>query len=103
NPHLAMFCLTESERNPEAFHEIVDFRIANRVITKQLAELEAAGEVRPMSLQSFIAALVGMTIYPFLTRNGIMHNSNMSKENYLIFLEEQKRVIPAMIIGYLWQ
>lgn len=101
--HLAMFCLTESERNPEAFHEIVDFRLANRVISQQLKDLEQAGVIRHISLNNFTSALVGMTIYPFITKNGILHNSEMSEADFERVLEEQKQMIPEMIIGYLFR
>ncbi|MEO0731805.1 MAG: TetR/AcrR family transcriptional regulator [Bacteroidota bacterium] len=102
-PHLAMFCLVESERNPEAFHEIIDFRIPHRVVGQQLQELNEAGKIRPMSVYGFISALVGMTIYPFITKNGILHNSQMTGAEFNAFIEEQKVIIPAMINGYLFK
>ena len=101
-PHLAMFCLSESERNPEAFREVIDFQLAERVVSQQLKELMEAGEIRPISTNNFLSALVGMTIYPFIAKNGILHNSALTEADFGQILAEQKRMIPEMIIGYLW-
>lgn len=101
-PHLAMFCLAESERNPEAFREFVDFGEASAVMDQQLKELANRGEIRPISSQNFINALVGMTIYPFITRGTITRVAGLSEEAFHQMLEEQKMMVPEMIIGYLY-
>ncbi|MEM6769122.1 MAG: TetR/AcrR family transcriptional regulator [Bacteroidota bacterium] len=101
-PQMATFCLMESERNIEMFREIVDFRESTRVLEPQLQALAAAGEIRPISTPNFISALVGMTIYPFITKTSMYYAHNLDDEGYEKVLEEQRRMIPEMIIGYLW-
>ncbi len=101
-PHLAMFCLAESERNPEAFREVVDFGEASQVMQEQLKDLAARGEIRQISAQNFINALVGMTIYPFLTRGTITRVAGLNEAAFHDMLEEQKVMVPGMIIGYLY-
>jgi len=101
-PYLSTFCLMESERNIEMFREIIDFRQSNLILEPQLKELAAAGEIRPISTPNFVSALVGMTIYPFITRASMHYAHDLDAEGYQQVLEEQKRMIPEMIIGYLW-
>lgn len=101
-PYLAMFCLAETERNPQAFQQYVDFGQSSEVMEEQLTRLIKRGEIRAISTQNFINALVGMTIYPFLTRGTITKVAGLSDEDFCRMLEEQKVMIPKMIIGYLY-
>lgn len=101
-PHIATFCLVESERNPEAFIEIVDFKDAAIVLTNKLADLEETGRIRHISAPSFTGALVGMTIYPFITKGSVLYSGDFDEAQFLAFVEEQRRVIPEMILGYLY-
>ena len=102
-PDLAMFCVSESDRNPAAFQKIIDFKEASQVMTAQLADLAAAGEIRELAPQNFINVVVGMTIYPFLTRGTIISIVGMDDGGFRAMLEEQKRIIPQMVIDYLYQ
>jgi AcrR family transcriptional regulator len=102
-PHVATFCLVESERNPDAFKEIVDFKHAAMVLTGKLVELSEAGKARSISAAGFTSALVGMTIYPFITKGSVLYAGAYDEAQFLAFVEEQRRVIPEMILGYLFQ
>ncbi len=102
-PHLSTFCLMESERNIEMFKEIVDFRQSTLILEPQLKELIANGEIRPIETPNFVSALVGMTIYPFITRASIFYANDLDEAGYQHVLEEQKRIVPEMIINYLWE
>lgn len=101
-PHLAMFCLTESERNPQAFGDMIDFRHAHNVMEEQLGEMIELKEIQPISTQCFISALVGMTIYPFLTKTSILHTGSFSEDQFKDSMEEHREMIPAMITSYLF-
>lgn len=101
-PHLASFCLMESERNMKKFREIVDFRASARVLAPQLKELADTGEIRPISVPNFLTALVGMTIYPFITRASMIYGNELEESEYTAVINEQRKMIPEMIIGYLW-
>ncbi|MEM1359358.1 MAG: TetR/AcrR family transcriptional regulator [Bacteroidota bacterium] len=101
-PHLASFCLMESERKIEFFKEIIDFKESTRVLRPQLESLAAKGKIRPISPANFISALVGMTIYPFITRTSMYYAHELDDAGFHEVLEEQKRMVPAMIIGYLY-
>ena len=100
-PHVATFCLVESERNPDAFKEIVDFRHSAAVLKDELAAHAASGRGRPLTPPAFISALVGMTIYPFITKGSVLYAGAFDEAHFLAFVEEQRRVIPDMILSYL--
>lgn len=102
-PHMATFCLVESERNPDAFREIVDFRHSATILATRLAELSASGKARDLTAVAFTTALVGMTIYPFITKGSVLYAGAYDEAQFLGFVEEQRRVIPEMILGYLFQ
>ncbi|MGB3547678.1 MAG: TetR/AcrR family transcriptional regulator [Saprospiraceae bacterium] len=101
-PHLALFCVLESERTPESFHELVDFHAPHRVLTKQLEGLYASGEIRKISPQQFLNALVGMTIYPFITKGTILTVNEMDEAGFSQMLQAHKRMVPEMIINYVF-
>ncbi len=100
--HLAMFCLMESERNVELFAEVMDFAPASRVLDHQLSELAAAGKIRPISTPNFLSALVGTTIYPFITKGTLMRNADMTEADFRAMLDTQKQFVPDMILSYLY-
>ena len=101
-PDLAMFCLAESERNPAAFRRIVDWQESYVIVEADLRALSTSGQIRPISAPVFINTLVGMTIYPFLTRRTIQESTGLDEKGFQAMLEEQRRVVPEMIIGYLF-
>lgn len=100
-PYLATFCLVESERDPETFRQIVDFNHCYQIIRADLERLHAAKHIRQMSPSSFITAMVGMTIYPFITKRTVLGTADFQEADFHQFLEVQKTVIPEMILGYL--
>lgn len=102
-PYLAMFCMSESERNPESFVRIADFRLSDEFLSHQLEELHRAGEIRKISVGSFISAMVGFTVFPFMAKQTMIRAMDMTDEDFEALLDEQKQIIPEMIIGYLWK
>lgn len=102
HPDLPTFCLSESNRNPQRWSKYVDYRIANQVMEQQLKEMAAAGEIRSISTQVFINALVGLTIFPFMNMPSIKHVIGMSDAQIAAMLEEHRGVAIGMIEGWLF-
>lgn len=102
-PDLAMFCLMETQRNHDKFTEIIDFRRPVDELEPQLDALISSGEIRPISVPNFISSLVGMTIYPFITKASLYYANDLDDAGFEAVLEQQRKIIPAMIIGYLWK
>ncbi len=100
-PYLVMFVMSESEKDPAQFSEVVNFREWAGTITACLGKAVAEGTIRPVEPFDFISNLVGMTVYPFLTRAMTMHEFEMTAEEFRERVEARKASVPAMLWGWL--
>lgn len=102
NPFLPMFILSESQRNLPMLDTMMNNDHSLQVLKRQLEELIAAKLIRPISIHNFIVNLVGMVIFPFLSKSLLKLKIGMEEATYIEMLEERKTLIPEMIIGYLY-
>lgn len=102
NPFLPMFILSESERNPEEFYGIVDFKAFNIRLKKQLEEMAEQGKIRPIKLEDFISTLVGLTVFPFLSKHMMFHAADLNEEEFQQMLERRKQLVPKLMIHHLY-
>lgn len=102
NPYLPLFIVTESEKNPDKIAAITHYKKTNVVMEKQLKELAQQGIIRPISIANFIENLVGLTVFPFLSKALVMREANLSHQDFEDMLEERKTIVPDMIINYLY-
>jgi len=103
NPFLPGFVMSESERDPAAFAKVADFKTSNARLQKQLDELIEAGTIRPISAYGYVSCLIGMLIFPFLSRRTFLYSiEQMDEGGFNAFLEKQKKIIPAIMIEYLY-
>lgn len=100
-PYLAMFVMAESEKDPAQFSAVVNFREWTAMITACLDQAVAAGEIRPVAPFDFISNLVGMTVYPFLTRTTTMYELEIDAAGFRERVEARKASVPAMMWGWL--
>ena len=100
-PYLASFCIQESERDPEGYKDTMDFRNYRAVMQRELDAMAERNEARPITPDEFIVALVGMTIYPFLSRNTTMYSAGMDEAAYRAHTDRVRVMIPEMIMGWL--
>ena len=101
-PYLAGFIQHESERAPAQFMEYVDFARWSRemdALVRADPEVRAGGEHFAGHL---VANMVGALIYPFLFKTTTMLEFGMSEESWEGFVRERKRVIVAMVEGWLY-
>lgn len=103
NPYLPMFIVTESEKNPDKIGEITRYGEKNEVMERQLNELVEQGVVRPISFANFIQSLVGLTVFPFLSKRLMMREvAHLDEQGYEQLLEERKALVPQILINYLY-
>ncbi len=102
NPFIPNFCINEFEKGPGKLHEKVDFRAIDQRLKIQIDEYIAKGLIRPITLEDFIANLVSMTIFPFLSKKMLMYSTDINEAQFNEMLERRKTLIPEMIIGYLF-
>ncbi len=99
NPDIAIFVFHEISRNPQRlvgnFKNVgADFEI----ISKQIAEEVAAGNIISIKAEQLIANLISMCVFPFMAKPVLMGMTGMDKDAWLRFLEERKQIIPQTII-----
>lgn len=102
NPFLPMFILSESQRNLPLLDAMIDNERSLHVLEAQLEELTAAKLIRPISIHNFIVNLVGMVIFPFLSKSIIKLKTGLDEGTYLDMLEERKTLVPEILINHLY-
>ncbi len=102
NPFLPMFILSESQRNVMAINQMMQDQTALPILEKQIKDLIESGVIRPISIQNFMSSLVGLVIFPFLSKSLLQVKTGIDELAYVQMLEERKEHIPAMIINYLY-
>lgn len=102
NPLLPIFVMSESQKNLEKIESLILEREALPVLQKQIKELIEKQEIRPISFPNFMSNLIGLTIFPFLSKPVLKSITGIDEKHFQIMLEERKSMIPDMIIGYLY-
>ncbi|MEM9723539.1 MAG: TetR/AcrR family transcriptional regulator [Bacteroidota bacterium] len=103
NPFIPMFILSESERNPDNLYRLADFKSVDDRLRIQLEEAIEAGEIRSISTEDFIANLVGMTIFPFLSKRMMCYAADLTSQQFDTMIDRRKELVPEMIISYLFK
>lgn len=102
NPHLPLFILSESQRNLPILDAMMDGDKSLHILESQLKELIAKKLIRPISIHNFMVNLMGMVIFPFLSKPLIKLKTGLDENTYLEMLEERKTLIPEIIISHLY-
>jgi len=68
---------------------------------QQLEEEAAKGNIRKTDFNQVEASLMAMVIFPFISMNMIKMKKNMTTEEFYRFVDERKKAIPEMVLGYL--
>jgi len=102
NSFLPMFILSESQKNAERIDRMMNDAHHMPILRKQMDELEEAGVIRPMHLAHFFTNLVGLTVFPFLSKPIIKLKTGLDEQAYHQMLEERKQMVPDLIINYLY-
>lgn len=102
NPFLPLFILSESQRNLPILDEMMNDRQSLPALEQQLEELIAAKQIRPISVHNFMVNLMGLVIFPFLSKSLLQLKTGLEETAYLEMLEVRKTLIPEIIIGHLY-
>lgn len=102
HPNFPTFIILESERNPDKIYGAVNFREIDVIIEAELNGLIERKVIRPITYANFILNLVSLTIHPFITRHMLHELNGLTKSDFSELLETRKKMIPEMIINYLY-
>ncbi|MEM9830413.1 MAG: TetR/AcrR family transcriptional regulator [Bacteroidota bacterium] len=102
NPMVPLFIIAESQHNPETVDKLMAHEQTLDKLEVQLKELAGQGIIRKMHHAHFIMNMVSLTIFPFLMKPLLLHKIELSLDEYYVLLEDRKKMIPEMIINYLY-
>jgi TetR/AcrR family transcriptional regulator len=100
-PYLAGYMISEMHAEPDRLVAIIERRghPPREVVRRQIREAVDAGAMRPISAEQFIVNLMGLLIFPFAMRPGLMVLLEMEPSNWAAFMEERKRLLPDLILA----
>jgi len=102
NPFIPMFILSESQKNSEKIEQMMDKGVLLPNLQQQLQKLSEEGVIRPTSMAEFITNLMGLIVFPFLSKPILCIQNSLCEEDFLALLENRKKTIPEMVINHLY-
>ncbi len=101
HPYLAGYMVSEMHAEPERVAAIMARRghPPRDVLRRQIREAVLAGSMRPISAEQFIVNLMGLLIFPFAMRPGLVVLLDLNSSGWAAFIEERKRLLPAFILA----
>ncbi len=102
NPFVPLFILSESQNNPEKVEQMLADQKTVDKLKEQLDGLADKGVIRRMHIAHFMMNVVGMTVFPFVSKPLMMRKLKLSPEEYKELLEERKKIVPDILIRYLY-
>ncbi len=101
-PFLPMFILSEAQRNAERLHHMMNDTAAMPRLQQQIDQLVVEGVIRPISMEHFFSNLIGLVVFPFISKPLMKIKTGIDEAGYQRMLEERKTIVPEMIIHYLY-
>lgn len=101
-PFVPLFILSESHSNAKRVDKMIHNQKSLDRLESQLKQLAKEGVIRPIHPAQFIANLVSLTVFPFISKPLMMTKSGIGEKEYDALIEERKKMIPEMIISYLY-
>jgi AcrR family transcriptional regulator len=99
NPDIPTFILSEVRNNPETLLAVMNSKtfMIESVFLAQLQEKIKQGECQPIHPMHFLMNLLGMTVFPFVSKPMLLHLGIKSESDFTALLEERKKLIPIWI------
>ncbi|GAA4836772.1 TetR/AcrR family transcriptional regulator [Algivirga pacifica] len=99
NENLATFLLNSVRENPEFFikktHLLSELKSSSFII--QYQEAVKAKEIPPLNPTHFILNLIGLTVFPFISKPMVQVTMGTSDQAFQDMVEERKRLVPLWI------
>lgn len=99
NPSLPSFVLHEMNQHPKRFREFIsslDIDIPTAFVIQLEEEIEA-GRIKPIRPIHFLANIVSLCLMPVIARPMLQTLFSLDDNEFEIFLEERKELIPKII------
>jgi TetR/AcrR family transcriptional regulator len=103
NPHIPGFVVEELRRNPDRLRQFIGGQTQGlfAVLSAQIDEAVAAGQIRPIAPAHFVANLMALCVFPFVARPMVQTLTGMADDAYLAFLQQRKEVVARFFLDAL--
>lgn len=101
DPYLPSFVLHEMNQNPDRFRNFIrseGFKMSGRFI-KQIEDEVEAGNIQPIDADQFIVNIIGLCVFPFISRTLIETVFDMDTGQFDQFLERRKENLSTFILN----
>jgi TetR/AcrR family transcriptional regulator len=100
-PYFAGYMVSELHNEPDRIVRLMARRgrIPLDVLRRQLREAAAAGTIRRLSAEQFVANMMGLLIFPFAIRLALCELLGLDEAGWRGFLEERRRILPELILS----
>ena len=100
-PYFAGYMVSELHNEPGRIVRLMARRgrIPLDVLRRQLREAAAAGTMRRLSAEQFVANMMGLLIFPFAIRLALCELLGLDEAGWRAFLEERRRILPELILS----
>lgn len=100
NPFVPRYIVEETNRDPQRLMQLMGQKVGDSILQRFEDRIQheiEQGRIRPICPRQLVVSLVAMVVFPVLQRPLLEVIHQMNDEEYLHFLEERKRFIPAFV------
>jgi TetR/AcrR family transcriptional regulator len=100
-PYFAGYLVSELHGEPDRIVRLMARRgpIPLDVLRRQLREAAAAGTLRRISAEQFVANMMGLLIFPFAIRLALCELLSLDEAGWRGFLDDRRRIQPEFILS----
>lgn len=101
NPNLPVFVLAEKINNPEKISRLINQRVGflKSPFMRQIKQAIEAREVIPVHPMHFLVNMMGMIIFPFISKEMLKTIGEINQKQFDEMMVERKKLLPQWIIG----
>ncbi len=98
-PEIPAFIVSETRNNVGNILEIIPIKeiLNNSVLVKQYKEGVKKGTIKKVHYLHFIMNVLAMVVFPFIARPMLMGGSDINDKEFLMMMDERKKLIPIWI------
>lgn len=100
-PYLPGYVASEMHAHPERIRAVFGQRgpVPVTVLRRQIEERVAAGAMRPIAVDQFVANLVALVVFPFIVRPALAILLEVDGDRFDAFVAERKRSLPEFFLN----
>lgn len=99
HPDIPLFILNEIKNHPEKVADLFQNKvnILEATFLKQLMVAMQEGKVKPMSPIHILMNILGLTVFPFVSRHVLENVAKVTPEMFNEIMQERKKLVPVWI------